>query len=75
MTQVVRPLLTALAVAGAGVLSACSTTTTAQGSAAEVHTGTHLQQPSTYQMVRRTDAAGSREMMRNLPPNPGPRTQ
>jgi hypothetical protein len=31
-----------------------------------------LQRPSTYLMVRRIGAAGARQMMRDLPPNPGP---
>lgn len=76
-----RFLQAMLIVAGAGLSAGCATPTApptsaaAPAQAAEKDTGTHLQRPSTYLMVRRIGSAGSREIMRDLPPNPGPAGQ
>lgn len=75
-----RTLQLALAASALGLSAGCATppespataAATASTEAAEKDTGSHLQRPSTYLMVRRIGAAGARQMMRDLPPNPGP---
>ncbi len=80
-TRIVQAVLV---VAGAGLSAGCATppaaptstaAATAPAEAAEKDTGSHLQRPSTYLMVRRIGSSGAREMMRDLPPNPGPAAQ
>lgn len=77
-----RIVQAALALATAGLAAGCSTppaaptsAAAASAQAAEKDTGSHLQRPSTYLMVRRIGSSGAREMMRDLPPNPGPAAQ
>lgn len=78
---------TLLAAAALSLLSACSSVDTeppaastlvaANSSAAaadkDYYTGSRLARKTTDRMIRRTDAAGAKEMARDMPPNPGPK--
>jgi hypothetical protein len=82
INKLARPLLILLGGAATALLTACATPSgetinlalaTPGADEAEIMTGSRIPRKSTDRLLRRTDAAGARDMERSRPPESGPK--